>query len=1042
MLTLPIISPYARSVAENIAADGLGNITTDAANQSCIEIINTDVYRIDSDRLAHLNAPAFFPGFMTVDMTGNPAKEDCHFAVQFSDEQGQPMHGLQRDGCVLRLNQYSAYLLPQAMFDLWTQVDNVKTAGVDESLRWKVIERAKNSSERIRFTALPDSTIFTNSHHVSIDVVRDSDGSVRIKPRIDGVSEYTHGNYMERLNEEGRTVVVMTEVRGEGADRHVVRQITDADVIRAHRRLAQVGRIPREDVAKFLDNPAAFILGDEESADNVPINFHSYRITGIGEPYVGYFGSKNLDSPIKIALMQDGDPQVKEAIRQAVIESVKDKSKTNIEALKTQVEDAQASNAPNIVLPNGEGLPAAAFGEAIAILDKVLRRVQGAGAGSNDKLVIQIDPNDEEGLIVEFATRIPLSEICINNQDTGDLFHNIVFPPKSYQISGINWLKDLFDAGYRGGILADDMGLGKTYQIVVFMRYLLSLPQYRSNNAKRLLIVAPTILLDNWRDEIEKFIEPAVRNAFRVKIVRGNDLGYRNNRQRQDERSFNSFDVANFLEVEGNPNVFLISYETLANYQFSFVDPLFNWGCVIYDEAHKIKNPNAQLSQAARALSSLTPFSALLTGTPIENELRDLWALFDVFDPAHFGAWKKFKQEFVVNSDNVDTRLRERVSNYLLRRFKKDYLGNELPGKFEHVYEVEFGSSEVTRYHEIRNQQVEALKRLQGLKAFGLHPDLRDGGHNNPKLQSFSKTKKLLSVLKEIETLGEKAIVFVTSRMAQDFLRFGIQAEFGINVSIINGDNNSPAQVKEKLDVFKSTGGFAVIILSTLAAGVGLTITEANHVIHYERWWNASKEDQASDRAYRIGAKRDVHIHHIIGSLPSDHGAEHISFDQALNKLIQQKRNTAGYLVPPKNVQATDIIGETMSATLKEKVAALDWRGFEDLIMRLYEAQGCLCERTPDYPAREYGADIIGKTREGAKFAIQCKHTSKDYLQETLAIHQLNDEAREYYQAGLLIAMTNGVFSPAAKDLAERVKVKLVDWDGLSGLLIKHTVSL
>jgi SNF2 family DNA or RNA helicase len=358
----------------------------------------------------------------------------------------------------------------------------------------------------------------------------------------------------------------------------------------------------------------------------------------------------------------------------------------------------------------------------------------------------------------------------------------------------------------------------------------------------------------------------------------------------------------------------IISSETLNNYQFSFTDKAFNWGCVIYDEAHKIKNPNAQISQAVRALSSLTPFSALLTGTPIENELRDLWALFDVFNPAHFGSWKEFQKEFIDNSIDVDTRLRERVGNYVLRRFKKYYLGKELPQKIEQVHEVLFTSKEATNYLEIKNKKAKALVRLHELKAFGLHPSLKHATQHGLDLNAFSKTAELLHLLKLIKSNDEKAIIFVTNRMAQDALCFGIQNLFGINVSIINGENNSPAQVKENLGRFKLTDGFAVIILSTLAAGVGLTITEANHVIHYERWWNASKEDQASDRAYRIGASSDVYIHHIIGILPRANSTQVISFDQALNQLIVQKRKTAGYLVPPQDIPATEIMNAVIQS--------------------------------------------------------------------------------------------------------------------------------
>ena len=1039
MIQLPILTPFAQTTAENIASDGWGQIVIDNSSNLVIEINDADIYKIESERLAQLNAPLLFEGYLSVQMRGTPAQATCQFLPQFADVRGQALHGVRREGCVLRINQFTAYLLSQAMFDLSELITQANQPNADEALRWRVVERAKNAGERVRFEGLPDNTVFQNSHAVAIDVLMNADGSVSIQPRINGVTEDTYLNHKERLNEEGRTILVMTEVRGEGELRHVVRQITEAEVIKAHQRIMAVGRIAREDVGKFLDNPASFILCDDETADSVAIDFGSYRITGMGEPYVGYFGSKNLDSPIKIAIMRDGDPQVQKEIRLRVIESVSGRSKAEIGSIKDALENAQKRGDSEFTLPGGVILPAAAFGTGIAALDKVLDKVP-TDTNPTDKIVITINPNDEKEIEVSFVTRKPLNEIRVNHHEQSDLFNAIAYPPKSYQIAGVNWLKDLFEADYRGGILADDMGLGKTYQMVVFMNHLLGLPQYQGVNAQRLLIVAPTILLDNWRDEIDKFVVDAhARAKFKVKVVRGNDLAYRNLKKQDNACPYNSFDVELFLTVEDNPNVLIISYETLSNYQFAFTDKAFNWGCVIYDEAHKIKNPNAQISQAARALSSLVPFSALLTGTPIENELRDLWALFDVFDPAHLGSWKAFKQEFVTNVEDVDTRLRERVSNYVLRRFKKDYLGIELPQKIEQSHEVQFSTEEATNYLMIKNQEAEALVRLHGLKAFSLHPELKYAANQNVDLNAFSKTAELLRLLKTIQSKGEKAIIFVMSRVAQDALRYGVQTHFGIDVSIINGDNNSPAQVKDRLGGFKATDGFAVIILSTLAAGVGLTITEANHVIHYERWWNASKEDQASDRAYRIGATRDVFIHHIIGTLPRVNGSQALSFDQALNQLIGQKRTMAGYLVPAKSVHSSDIIDETMQATLREKIAAMDWQEFEVLVKRIYETQGFECELTPAYPAREFGADIIGK-KDDKTIVVQCKHSQKNTTKDETVIYQLQEEAREHYKASSLIALTNTRFSISAKNLAKKYGIAIIEQETLENLILELNI--
>jgi SNF2 family DNA or RNA helicase len=319
----------------------------------------------------------------------------------------------------------------------------------------------------------------------------------------------------------------MTEVRGAGANRLVIRQITETEVIKAHQRIEAIGRIARENVDKFLSNPSAFILHGDESADEVAIDFSSYRITGMGTPYIGYFGSKNLDSPIKQALIQDGNPSVHEEIRQWVIESVDKQSVAKVKTLIEKIEQAEKSNTQQTELPNGEILPKSWFEVAKITLKKIADKAIAQAGISADKLVLQIKANDEHGVDFDFITRKPLNEIRTNHQDKGDLFNAIAFQPKSYQVAGVNWLKDLFEADYRGGILADDMGLGKTYQLVVFMNHLLGLPQYQGKDAQRTLIVAPTILLDNWCDEINKFVaDRAALERFQIRIFRGADLSY------------------------------------------------------------------------------------------------------------------------------------------------------------------------------------------------------------------------------------------------------------------------------------------------------------------------------------------------------------------------------------------------------------------------------------------------------------------------------------------------------------------------------------
>ena len=283
--------------------------------------------------------------------------------------------------------------------------------------------------------------------------------------------------------------------------------------------------------------------------------------------------------------------------------------------------------------------------------------------------------------------------------------------------------------------------------------------------------------------------------------------------------------------------------------------------------------------------------------------MRDIWCLFDVFDPLFFGSWKNFRKEFVNNTKNIESRLREKISNYMLRRLKNQVL-DSLPTKYEPKLDeklpnhyspkiITFTSEETKLYESIINSNEASLSKLRQLRLISMHPillkkevSLIDYCLKNDVLNEFSKTRELLNILENVKTKNEKAIIFVISKNMQILLKSTLSKKYRLNVHVINGENNKSSLLKNILDDFRSKDGFNIIILSTLAAGVGLTLNEANHVIHYERHWNPAKEDQASDRVYRIGQTKDVYIHHLICKLES----EKSSFDDGLNKLIMNKK--------------------------------------------------------------------------------------------------------------------------------------------------------
>lgn len=883
-----------KTIAANIASESIGSW-----NGTVLSLSHNEVHDVEYSRLSLLGLPSLFSGYMIIKMQGTPNMSNCRFSLHFANESGHPFSLENRFGSVLKISRNELYLLPKLHYEICEKVLKANQTN-DEFDRWSVIVMAKNGDEKIRFEGLPQKDSIQTIDQVELDLIQEQDGSITLDPKLGDLTSKTRNVYDARLDQEERDGLIMTEVDATGTKRYVAPK----KILTAVKRIRQTKRIPKEDVTKFLENPGSFLLQNEEEEADIAINTGSYRIIGIGEPYVGYFGTKKIDTPIAKALLQDDDLISVQKIHEKVKETIDGCTIEEIHLLSDDIKNAIENKLPSFKSLNTEFFEPE-YPEVEKLLENIIKN-KDLDENKNKKGVIQILPNDEIDIVFEEENdqRKPIDQIKTNDREKGALFSNLKYDPKNYQIAGVNWLIDLYESGYRGGILADDMGLGKTYQVIAFLNYLF----YHKQTQGRVLIVAPTILIDNWRNEIHKFI--INQSKFRVKILRGNDLGYRSDIRGHEDKSYNYFDPELLLEVEGFPTVMITTYQTMSNYQFSFAEEeKFNFECIIYDEAHSIKNPNAQISQAARAISSKIPFSILLTGTPIENELRDLWALFDVFDPTHFGSWKSFKKEFISNTyENIDEKLRSKASNYILRRLKKDYL-SELPPKEEKVREILFDQEDEKSYLSIVNSDQAALTRLHRLKAFSIHKILTEcdksalANINQGTFESYSKIHELIKLLEEIRSKREKVIIFTINRLGQDILSFGIGSHFGINIEIINGSNNDQTSVNRKLDAFKKDDGFGVIILSPLAAGVGLTITEANHVIHYERWWNASKEDQASDRVYRIGQDKNVYIHHIIGKLPNGRK----SIDEAIHELITQKRETAGFLVPPVAISENDM---------------------------------------------------------------------------------------------------------------------------------------
>lgn len=510
---------------------------------------------------------------------------------------------------------------------------------------------------------------------------------------------------------------------------------------------------------------------------------------------------------------------------------------------------------------------------------------------------------DEEGLkkvliIKENAEQLEF-EAEEQNIETGDhytLYTNPYlrndFMLKDHQREGVAWLQHLYKNKATGCLMADDMGLGKTLQILYFIDW-----HFRNHQIhKPYLIVAPVSLLENWYNEYERFFgEP------RLKIA---TLTSKDVPRKFDKR---------IVDLMSKEDIILTNYESLRISQLNFC--AVNYEIVVLDEAQKIKSPGTLVTNAAKALKS--QFKIAMTGTPVENSLLDLWCIMDFCVPGLLDNAKSFSAKYQLPLRNKDTdivalgnEIHESLGIHFMRRMKMD-VAQDLPEKIEVKQKAEMPQSQKTIYLSAiekynKGIQPNMLVTIQNIRAISEHPFLYQDRLDNHSIEELVETSARLVVteefLDEIRERNEKAIIFVERKEVQKMLQRLLNIKYGLVPKIINGDtptSSSPTSPNRQsrqssIDDFQSKPGFDVIIMSPVAAGMGLNVTGANNVIHYSRHWNPAKENQATDRAYRIGQTRTVRVYYPMAVSKDFH-----SFDLTLDELLSNKIQLATSTIFP-----------------------------------------------------------------------------------------------------------------------------------------------
>lgn len=1027
-----------------------------------------EVCRLESVEQELLGLPEPYPFEIEIRSDGTFDQPEFRYNYQFLKPDGKPLYPT-RIGCVLRLTDEWTYLLTQEQFTLLETLDtfNARNA-TDKNFEANLIEFAK-------IKGLAKETKSALEHYLNQEEViapktirlrlHKSGDSIEIIPDVDDVDSEKFGKVFDKFPNSQTTYNLS---QPDGGRTRVLFQEKQKEALQT---LKHYRRVPRGQLAEIAEQPQLYFdpeIVELDPTDETPSFSERVREIGIYKPRVYPFVSPYKSQWIPGILVED---------ESGTRTKLQIKTEEELTGLKQAVHEAKRTGQKQIKW-QGQELPLPDLEKHIPFIEKQLKHRKKPSRSEGEKsetTVLIIEENIEETDYIEKASSSQVKEPFRHLlESTPNLKQEIELLP--HQEEGLAWAQQLWERDYSGGLLADDMGLGKTLQVLCFLEWHHTKYRRQESQRKPYLIVAPIALLENWAAEYPKFFD---KGSLDFITLYGKAL--------QDFKCESS-DVINLQipEIEGakrlqelrkrrgaldtkrlqNADVVLTTYETVRDFQLDL--GLISWATVVIDEAQRIKTPGTLVTNALKALK--TDFRIAMTGTPIENSLMDLWCITDFVVPGYLDSAKSFNTKFCLPLKNPETdiralgdQIRERIGIHLKRRLKTDIL-DDLPEKHIHVadcqqdmptiqaerYQATFQSTQDNRSAgpQQRNQILQILHQLRDISD---HPLLADSQWKQiPITELIEQSAKLtvtVQLLEKIRADKEKVILFAERRKTQHLLAHVVREYFGLkDICIVNGDTPGSAQGansmkmsrQQSVDRFQATSGFNAIIMSSLAAGVGLNITEANHVIHYSRWWNPAKEDQASDRVYRIGQKRPVHIY-----LPMATHPKFQTFDVILHELLERKRRLSqGTLFPteqaevtPKEIleqlQSIPVNNENNSSLTIEDVDKLEPKFFEAFVAALLNKQGYYVVLTPY--SGDKGADVVARQRgnKTGGLLIQAKHRQaggkpdRKAIDEVLAAKPFYEE--EYGTTFQLAVITNREFNKPARRYSHSEQVKMYE---------------
>ena len=524
-------------------------------------------------------------------------------------------------------------------------------------------------------------------------------------------------------------------------------------------------------------------------------------------------------------------------------------------------------------------------------IKKLLEKLENPPELDSHNLLQVALTEEYEGAKIELGKEAKkLMRTLLDSQET-EVPKGLKATLRPYQLRGYEWMYKNARLGM-GSVIADDMGLGKTIQVITT---LLKLKEDGRLEKQKALVIVPTTLLTNWEKEIQKFAPD-----LKAHIYHG---------------------TGRKIEPLKEADILLTTYG-VARTEMEKLQKQ-KWILLVIDEAQNIKNPSTAQTKAIKKIKASVKIA--MSGTPVENRLSEYWSIFDFTNKGYLGSLSNFKKNFAkpieIDRDQEQLDIFKKITEpFIMRRLKSDKtVINDLPEKIEKDQFCKLTPQQTAIYQNVLDTTMKAIDAAEGIARKGIvlklitalkqvcnHPkQFLKKGDADPALSG--KSQLLFDLMKQILENGEKTLIFTQYQEMGKMLVEMLEKEFGLEIAFLHG-GVSRKKRDEMVEDFQNNRTTRVLILSLKAGGTGLNLTAANNVIHYDLWWNPAVEAQATDRAYRIGQKKNVMVHRFITQA---------TFEEKINKLLMTKKELAELTVST----GEKWIGEYSNDELSELVA-------------------------------------------------------------------------------------------------------------------------